>query len=102
MNCSVEGCDEPGFDQALIDEAWYCIEHYPDASRYDTAVETGSVLCEVCFELRPGITYFGSIRQWRCRDHHPELLPDRVVPVATDTTTLEEVRAYLHDCWELL
>jgi len=98
VNCSVEGCDQPGFDQALIDGAWYCIEHYPDASRYDTALEAGSVLCEVCNEVRPGITFFGSIRQWRCRDHHPNADTSEPVTGHDDPA----VHRYLNDCWELL
>jgi len=98
VNCSFEGCEAPVFDHALIDGQPYCAEHYPDAARYDTAVEKGSVLCEVCHELRPSITFFGSIRQWRCRDHHPNADKSEFVTCHNDPA----VHRYLNDCWELL
>ena len=98
MKCASDGCLAPVFDQALIDSEFYCAEHYPDAARYDTAVEKGSVLCEVCAELRPGITFFGSIGQWRCRDHHPNADLSEFVAHHDDPA----VRDYLVDCWRLL
>lgn len=69
--CAADGCTAAAFDEALIDRRWYCREHYPAASRYDTALHPGVVLCEHCHEWRDGITYFPEVAKWLCTDHRP-------------------------------
>lgn len=70
--CSAMGCDEPAFEVALLDEQPYCVEHYPERSRYDTTLTDAEVLCAVCHQNFPGTTFCEDVMEWRCPVHHPD------------------------------
>lgn len=50
-------CGEPGYGFTEVNgpSMWYCVEHWPDVARYDSALRPEEWLCEVCSKPGSGI-----------------------------------------------